>query len=257
MVPMSRRRLVTGIVAAVVLTPLVVGGVFLLWLWVGMSGGLDDAFRFDRPQAGDPEVVAAQEAAAGPFREAVRHDTERVVLPVVSGSALLGSAELPPDCTEGQHNWKRDDDFDLVCDLPVIEVVSVPGKAGFRDDMVRLDVALRAQGWAAQDSFGMDRVLTGYWDELAEPGAATTAGSYSMDDLPGTRYSRQVDGREHTVSIDWAEQGSGEHVLGYGLDGVRFRTPSRGDLAPRALLREVPAEGYAVVLTHRVEYFRQ
>lgn len=252
---MSRRS--RRVIAAVVLTPLLVGGVFLLWLWVSMSGGLDDAFRLDRPQEGDAEVVAAQEKASGPFREAMRDHTDQVVIPAVGDATLLGRAELPPECTVGQHNWKRDDDFDLACELVAIEVVSVLRRAGFRDDMVRLDAALRAQGWTTQWSFGLDRVLTGYWDQLAEPGTVTSVDDYSMDDLPGARYSRRVDGREHTLSISWAEQASDEHALGFGLEGVRFRTPSERDLGAPALVRQVPAEGYAVVLTHRAEYFRE
>lgn len=266
-----RRRWIIAIITVLVLFPLVSAGVFAVWMWVAFSGGLDNALSFNPPRPGDRKVIAAEEKASGPFRQGVRDDTDRVVLPAIPGSAAMGSAELPSSCIEGQHDWKRDDPYDLVCDLTQIEAVSVSDRVGFRADMVGLDAALQEAGWLPGNYASMDKVLTQYWDELAEPWrpGATTPGTlttatvtpgadpYSMDNLPGADYTRIVDGLRYRLSIDWAEQGSDEYALGYGLDGVKFRTPADADLAPRELLKEIPAGGYAVVLTHSVEYFHE
>lgn len=76
----------------------------VLYLFASLSGGLDDLLDLSTPQAGDREVVQAQERTL----EGLRDDVS--ALPVVPAATATGE-----QCQVGQHDWKIDDDFDLAC----------------------------------------------------------------------------------------------------------------------------------------------
>jgi hypothetical protein len=250
---------------------LAVAPVVLFALWIGLvivslSGGFDDLFAGDPPRQGGPEVVAARNEAARELAADSARLTAAVVVPALGAAAApVGRGEVTPSCQEGQHNWKIDDDFDLACDLDRVEVVAVAQRGAFHADMVALDAALRADGWTS-DLFGMHRVLVDYWDPYGtttppQPGARPSMpnypAGYTMDDLPSARYTKTADGQTRTLVVGWAEPGSPPHVVTYFEDWSTFRDIDGGKLEPGAIIDAIPADGYAVVVTESVEYFRR
>lgn len=149
--PLDSRSLTHVVISAVVATVMaavVMTLALALWIWITVSGGVDDAFRWDRPTEGDAEVVAAREAAVE--RQEVEGDAQ-LVTPVVEAlgaqAAWVGSKLVVPPCEVGEHDWKVDDDFDLACQTSVMHIVAVPDRADFRSESERLDAALQADGW--------------------------------------------------------------------------------------------------------------
>ncbi len=226
----ARRRVVLWVVGVLVAL-LVALGVFVLWLVAAVSGGLDDVFSGGGPAAEDAQVVAAGERAADSLETGGRRLGGRVAAPALAaGSAVVGSAASSPDCRTGQHNFKIDDDFDLVCHRSHRTVVAVPqsvplaapgsvrvvplpvpgsdlpdgtGADGaallgdsFPAEMGALDAGLRAAGWEPRDPMTMDQVLLGYWVPLAgqprDSGTIGGDGIYSAGDLPSAEYVRSA-----------------------------------------------------------------
>lgn len=214
------RIVVLGLVAGLVAVGLMIG-----WVAVELSGGFDDVFSGPPPQPDDPEVVEAREEAAEVLTADARRLSAEVVVPALGEAEALSRSGSEPECQVGQHNWKIDDDFDLACDLVRVEVVATPKVSRFSTDMLALDAVLRDDGWAPERSWGIRRVLADYGDLLGGP-------RYGLDDLPEARYEKQADGRRRVLEVGWAEQGAGS----FG---------------------RVPPQGYAVVLTESVEYFRE
>lgn len=251
------------LVLTLVLAPFVALAVWAALVVVAFSGGVDELFRGDPPREDDPEVVAARQQASVDLAadtDAVADGTALPALP--AGAARLGGGEVHPECWEGQHNWKIDDDYDLICHLERIEVFTVPQRDGFRADMVALDDELRAAGWTSTHS-PMDSVLDDYGDDLAasssrEPGTGPTARSgHSMDDLPQARYTRTSGAWSYGLVVGWAERGSPGHTITYRDERADLRDADGRAVHTGDLLRAVPQQGYAVVLTESVEYFHR
>jgi hypothetical protein len=238
----------------------VAGLVVLFLLYAGLAFaalfGALDRLGGDPPREGDPEVVAAREASAVALRQDAALVTQSAVLPSLpAGAALLAQGEVVPPCQEGQHNWKINDDFDLACSQSRREVVTVPDTVSFRADMVRLDEALRAQGWRPAFQPIPD-VLTGYWDPLAgEAGMGGTPDHvYSMADLPSAGYTKQVEGGSRTLAVSWVERNSRGTDLTDYVSSSRFSVAGK-QVAPDEVVATVPASGYAVVVSVGEEYF--
>lgn len=120
---------VAGVLAALVLAGVAVVGTFA----VQFSGGWDDVLDLSKPQPGDPDVVAARLAGAEAAEAEVALLSRQVVLPAMAGARVALPAPTGPDaaptagqggpgdrstgsyCDIGQHNWKIDDPYDLVC----------------------------------------------------------------------------------------------------------------------------------------------
>lgn len=249
------------LVLTLVLAPAVALVVWAAFVVVVFSGGVDELFRGDPPRPGDPEVVAARQEAAADLAAEGGEVLEGTVLPALPESAeRLGGGEIHPECREGQHNWKIDDDYDLVCHLERVEVVAVPAAVGFRADMVTLDEALRAAGWKSTTHSPMDRVLDDYWDGLAapspEPGTRPSGRvGYGVDNLPPARYTRTAGSWTYGLEVDWAERGSPGYTLTVREEQADLRDARGRRVRSGDLLREILPQGYAVVLTGSVEYF--
>jgi hypothetical protein len=235
----------------------------LLVLFVVLAGlallsifGVLDSLGGDPPRESHPEVVAARRECGAALEQEVALLTQSAVLPSLPpGSALLARGEVVPPCQVGQHNWKINDDFDLACSQSRREVVSAPDRATFRSDMVRLDEALRAQGW--RPSFQpIPDMLTGYWDALAgEPWANGTDGDrYSMADLPPAGYTKTVPGGSRMLAVSWVERDSRATELTSFVTSSRFSADGH-DVTPESIVDAVPVEGYAVVVSVSEEYF--
>ena len=174
---------------------------------VQLSGGWDEVLDRTHPRPGDPEVVAAREAAAAEVDAEIVRVIDEVVTPALTGGRVaeapaVGAAmapvprtDIPGDaqgsaCLVGQHNWKIDDGFDLVC-TEIRGGVVAAQQESFVDDMVTLDAALAADGYtpAGEDS-GLSRPLD-YWQSLAGTPAGT--GEYGIANLPGAMYRSAED----------------------------------------------------------------
>ncbi len=202
----SRRRILrwtVGIVAAVV----ALAALFVANVAAQLGGGWDEVLDRSHPQPGDPEVVAAREVGG----RAAEAELDRVVAVAltqltrarVAQPALRGAdaVEGPPgsECEVGQHNWKRDDPFDLAC-WEVRLATLAAGAGDFRADIVALDSALLRAGWQRSFDNGLLGTLD-YWDQFSgtaadggqDPGVETSTGpapvdSYGIEDLPSARY---------------------------------------------------------------------
>jgi hypothetical protein len=252
---------------------LAVGGVLALFglLVALVIASLVGAFESllgggDPPRPEDARVVAARERASEPLAQDVERVTTVAGPALGPGAATLGGGEVRPYCVEGQHNWKIDDDFDLICDLEHVELVAVRDKDSFRATMTALDAALVADGWSPYSQFGMDRVLEDYWDpygttEPPEPGTRPSMPNYpdgySMDDLPDARYTKDVAGETRTLVVGWAERRSPPAQVTVYDTEADLRDATGRTATPADLVAAVPADGYAVVVTVAVEYFHE
>lgn len=246
---------VVRVVLAALLGFVLIVGFGVLLLWVDLSGGWDDAFRFDRPEEGDPEVVEAQEAVQGPFVESSRARTDEVVVPSLGvGVMARGSGVVRPRCLVGQHNYKVDDDFDLNCELHAIEVVAMADRADFRTDMEALDVALTADGWQPSQewSMPMERVLGDYWDDDYAHSAERP-----VDRLPSAQYERVVAGVAERLEVNWFRRGNDPNAITYYEERGEFHTGDGEPTSPRGLMATVSDGGYGVVLTTTVVFFHE
>ncbi len=239
------------VIALVVGVPALVVVGFLAAIYISLSGGIDDLFRGDPPREGDPEVVDARQAAAADL--AADDARTRPALRAVTAGRLVGGGSVHPACQVGQHNWKIDDDFDLLCRLTHLSVVGADSRAGFEDEMRELHEQLLAEGWQERRSGGKMRglpmVIEDYWRELA-------GGDYTPDRLPPASYERSVDDRVHALEVSWAERGSDTGRITYYDDAADLQHADGSPATTRQLLSTIPTGGYAVVLSETVEYFR-
>ena len=228
-----------GAVAMFLVVSAVIGGVLLFRVLSDLGP--------DGPEEDDPQVVAARDTAARELTADADRLTAAVVQPALGpGAAPVGRGEVRPPCTVGQHNWKIDDDFDLACDLYRLEVVAAPRRETFNADMQALDEALRAEGWTPSPVGTMAEEL-----QVFEGDVVT---------LSGTSYTRTDAGGERTLGIRWTAYGAPPESVSYYADDpdhAELRTAGGERAHVSYLLEAIPADGYAVVATEGVEYFRQ
>jgi hypothetical protein len=201
----------------------------------------------DRPQPDDAQVVAARDAAASRLTADADRLTAAVVIPALGPAAQrVGRGQVEPPCAVGQHNWKIDDDFDLACDLSRVEVVAAPRRETFTADMQALDEALRAEGWTPSPVGTMAEELQDFEGDVLA--------------LSGSSYTRTVAGSERTLAIRWTAYGASPDSVSYYADDpehAELRTAGGERAHVSYLLEAIPPDGYAVVATEGVEYFRQ
>lgn len=239
------------VVLSVVAGTLVLVLVLVGMVAVSLAGGLDDLFAGEAPQEGDPAVVEARERAASALDPQAAGVAATATAGLPAGS--LGRGEVHAPCVVGQHNWKIDDPFDLWCSLSRLEVLALPDRTAFREEMVALDRALVAEGWVP-DTFGMDRVLTDYWDSMASPSSGGRRG-YSMDDLPGAQYQRSTAGARQQLGVSWVEAGSTPDSITYVPEHAELRLADGGSTDPDGVVAAIPVDGYAVMITLTQTYF--
>jgi hypothetical protein len=181
--------LVGTIVAAVT-----VAGVALS---ASLNGGLGHAFhRTPDPRAKD---VSEARAAARPRTQA---SSDHVILRVRSAlphaqPAASGGKDY---CTFGQHNYKRNDPYDMQC-VQDRDTALTFDSATFGTAALAMHRALLADGWEPT-AFALDRVVTEYWDRRASMPDL----HYSVGDLPGAGYVRP---KTHEVlSLSWLDSRS-------------------------------------------------
>ena len=122
-----------------------------------LNGGWDEVFDFTKTQPDDPEVVAAREEGAALADTLLDEALDEAVLPGIGPQARV--AEPPGDpgerifgrsgCELGQHNWKRDDPFDVACS-EVRRAIVVGPEADLDTQLARIEENLIALGWRAE-----------------------------------------------------------------------------------------------------------
>ena len=209
---------------------------FVGWVWVSFSGGLDDVLDYGHPQEGDEDVVAAERRAREDIDGAtadVEASLRRALAPATAD--VVGGGLEKPDCRQGQHNFKIDDEFDLLCELTSVQVVSAPAAPDVPGAEVAVDEALRSAGWISAGPGGDLRRYTG--------------------DLPPRRYYRSDDGVRWRLLVDEADLSAMTVELSSTDSGLRDasgRPTTVEDIIGRA-----PREGYSVVVALTAEYFRE
>ena len=214
-----------------------VAGCVLVFGWVvaSFSGGIDDLLDADKPQQGDPEVVAAEESAY----DDVEAETERTVATLSDAVQLrtIGGGLARRPCDVGQHNFKIDDDYDLSCSLTGVRVLAGAATPATAETVRALDRGLTAAGWRRVGPAGVEADL---------PGAGWV-------DVPPLRYVRSEE-KSWQLVVDQARGSS----IGYELDrgsGVELEDDGRG-VALEELIAQTPPQGYGVVVMVSLEYFR-
>ena len=115
-VPFWAKAVLTVVAVACLAAALFVGAVV-----VSFSGGLDDVLDVRKPTRDSEHVVRAGEASVAALPG--RLSSVTAGLPGATGITFADGG-----CTEGQHNWKIDDSFDIDCTASLGEVVAAPGR---------------------------------------------------------------------------------------------------------------------------------
>jgi hypothetical protein len=235
---------VAGVLAALVLVGAAVVGTFA----VQFSGGWDDVLDLSKPQPGDPDVVAARLVGAEAAEAEVALLSRQVVLPAMAGARVALPAPTGPDaaptagqggpgdrstgsfCDIGQHNWKIDDPYDLVCREVRREILA--GRTqNWSTDLRAIHAALLAAGYAPIGDSLTDDL------KLREGAAPAPIGS-------GTRSADQPSAPPVPYTAAW-----------YGRDGLTVEVSTGlNDIAPADQPNLTPGEyGLALQVT-KVSY---
>lgn len=238
-------------------TLVIVAALVVVWA-VTSNGGQGPGLRTGgTPQPTDPDVQRARKAAEPVLAEEARAVTTTLVLAALGDEGrVIGRGIVHPECVEGQHNWTRNDLFDLYCTVQAVELVALTQRDTFETDMSNVDAALREAGWQPPYR-DMATLLDDYW--LAKPAAQRRT-----DQLPPVIYTRATPlaGVENvTLTLSWSERESrrppsrfADH--GYAPD-YSFTDPQGSPLTPATLVDVIPADGYVVEVIVKGEYFRR
>lgn len=213
---------------------------FGAFVWITLSGGVDDALPRRRPTERSAEVVRARAEAAQSTKAAVAAIVDGPVREAL-GAALrqpptLGPPVTKDECTEGQHNFQVDDTYDLRCAMQAT-AIAVATRDGFRDQMLRLHERLGAAGWhATPPEDGIPEAVLEYWDENNGPfpGSPSQDDMYTPVDLPMEQYRRTDDGTVR-LQVQWTDRSD------------RFRPESAA----------IAENDYGVVLVYERVYFER
>jgi hypothetical protein len=210
----------------------------VLWFVAMMSGGFDDLFDWHHPTRSSPEVVRARDAAVP--RIAQSADAVAGQLARASGlqiSTVTGTAEW---CDEGQHNFKIDNDYDLLCTAATAVLLTGPSDRA-RTQVDALLTALAAAGYRPRYPNAALN-LVGLHDRSAS----------DSDIGPGGRYARGGS----DLGIELVAFDSPSYRLDSTGGDLRLRrdgAPLPPGVVPAQLL---PAGRYGVWLTVSETYFR-
>jgi hypothetical protein len=194
------------------------------------------------PRDSDPEVRAALDRV-DPEMRALAGQLTAAVEGSVPGSARVGGGRVLPPCTEGQHNWKIDDPYDLRCGVAHVELVGVAGRDGFDDAMHALDRRLREAGWVPDQFSNMEDVLARQHADPPIPLSLCTA-TYRKG--------------ERSVVLGFVGTDAGPDDLTFTPDQADFRDSTGDEVTQEQLVDALPPEpGYGLVLTTGTTYFEE
>ncbi len=191
MEPRARRILRWAL--GITLVVLLAGVALLVTIYAQISGGWDEVLDRSHPEATDPQVVAARQAAGGRLDSEVERLVASVVVPSLSGARVAqpgavgaGVREDPAaplgsgGCETGEHNWKIDDPYDLAC-TEVRRTVLAASSEDVRSQLVALNSALHADGCQADDVSGLQFPIDAWDRDRDDTAGEPTHGS---QDLP-------------------------------------------------------------------------
>ena len=138
---------------------------------------------------------------------------DEAVLPGIGPQARV--AEPPGDpgerifgrsgCDPGEHNWKRDDPYDLACS-EVRRAIVVGPEADLDAQLARIEANLIALGWSAQGS-PLGSRLPG------DPIAAALPAAYERDGSPPAELYLAFDSMDLRTDVAVPAPGSGEYPV--------------------------------------------
>lgn len=232
----------TGIVATGVI--LAGGLAFLGLLFFLLTGGVEWWFR-DPPRPDDPEVVAAK-------ADAIRQLEPRVdaVVALVEqthpAARLVAQGPHADRCLEGSYNWKARESPRLMCRQWYGAVIVVDDLDGFAAQHRDLHRRLVGEGW--RDNTGLQASVRRGWPP--REGRVDLA----LAELQPASYLGSV-GISEYVSFQWfGDSASAKDAVG---SPDELRGPDGTLLTPRAVVRLVPEEGYAISVRVSRDYFRE
>jgi hypothetical protein len=159
---------------------------FVAAVVVSFNGGLDDVLDVRKPTRDSTHVVRAGEASVAALPGRLSAVTAGV--PGTTGVTFTDGG-----CTEGQHNWKIDDTFDIDCTATLGEVVATPGSD--TDSVAARITAVAAAVGAGLDSSWAPAEVS-YGDEARwTTGPEETAGVLEVvvrELTPGTPLAEQA-----------------------------------------------------------------
>jgi len=176
-----------------------------------LNGGWDEVFDLTKPQLDDPEVVAARKEGADLADALLQQALTEAVLPGIGPQARLADPPGDPSerifgrsgCDPGEHNWKRDDPFDLACS-EVRRAIVVGPEADLGAQLARIDSGLLALGWRPVGAPLGGRLA-------GEPILGSTA--YERDGSPPAELYLAFDSMDLRTDLPVPAPGSGEYPV--------------------------------------------
>ena len=208
----SRRRVFGCAGAALAVVAL---GVLLVGANVAaqLTGGWDEVFDFNKPQLDDPEVVAAREEGAALADGLLQQALDEAVLPGIGPRARV--AEPPGDpserifgrsgCDPGEHNWKRDDPYNLACS-EVRRAIVIGPEADLDAQLATIESGLLALGWRPQ-GVALGTRLPG------QPITDALPAAYERDGSPPAELYLAFDSMDLRTDLPVPAPGSGEYPV--------------------------------------------
>jgi hypothetical protein len=237
--------------AAAALAAVFAAGV--LWFMAMISGGFDDLFNSAGPFEGDTRVVVARDRTHQINDAELRQIVEGPVRAATGTRPSIVATARSNWCETGQHDWKRDDSYDLRCGLGDA-VLIVGDKDSFREDMVTLHDALITDGtWTPDSHLTLPSVMTDYWDERVNM-TRNRSRPYTVTDLPPVTYAGV--GHATRLSFDWSDGAAPSVRLPSFTDSVQWQTPAGLPLMPvevDALITD--PQRYGLVIELERDYF--
>jgi hypothetical protein len=188
------------------------------------------------PTEDDPEVRARLDELAVAAEDDAGSATTLALAALPAGAEVVATRSYR-SCVQGQHNWKRDDPFDLSCHVGHVVVVGVPTAATFEADMATLDRVLLDAGFTDRrspqdESDGLAHVAAHYFDLFGSARGGTDDGeraTYGPQDLPPAHYHATADDRDLTISFTGPDDGF-LAVQDFRYEGVDGATMDSEDL---------------------------
>lgn len=219
-------------------------------------------------------LTAALTACSGPTAREVQEenraeaetaqaDLEDALGGVEHVGTRLGST-VRDSCETGQHNWKVDDDYDVLCTVEVRTAFHVTGE----DFRAAADAVTGTFPGCDSGETDAEQTLRDYWDELEGESTQNFEGPYRPDYLPGYRLGcagGSVPDPEYAVTgwvslpVDEESAALHEDELGPSCTGPGSdQSPclGSGDTAQEAWERAASDQGWVVFVSGITEYAR-
>lgn len=208
-----------------------------------------------------PSAREVQEESRDASRAAVAR-IEPALEPIGAAGELVGR-RVVDSCRTGQHNWKIDDPYDVVCTVAVFRAYLVQAPR-FRDAADRVHATMPG---CATGETSAERMLRGYWDKLEGTTVRNFPGPYRPDFLPGYRFgcaertptAETEPGVTGWVTVPVDDVARRQREYGFGTpceDGGTAEEPcvTSGDRVEDVWERVADRTGWVVLVVTSTEY---